>query len=74
VAHREGQIRIEYEGRISRDLHECLAAFRGVRVKGNSPLVLEAREPEDVLNRILRYLGDDQMMVRRVELRSARAH
>jgi len=69
----EGQIRVEYSGEVSRDLCERLETIPGLRVVGGRPLTLVSREPETVLNQIMRYLGDEGMRVNRVEFRGARA-
>lgn len=73
MTQRDGQIRVEYEGVLPEALREHLRTERGTRVAGLRPLTLVAGEPEAVLNRIMRYLGDGAMEVRRVELRKARA-
>ncbi len=72
MARREGQIRVEYEGRIPEALREHLQEA-GVCVTETKPLTMLAGRPEIVLNQIMRYLNDNEMQVRRVVLRSARA-
>ncbi len=72
MARREGQIKVEYEGRIPEALREHLETV-GVRVTGTRPLTLSVGRPEIVLNQIMPYLSDEEMRVRRVVLRAARA-
>lgn len=72
MARREGQIQVEYDGKIPDALREHLE-IAGVRVTELKPLILLAGRPEIVLNQIMRYLSDEEMRVRRVVLRSGRA-
>ncbi len=72
MARRSGFVQIEYEGRIPTALKEHLESTR-VKIAGLRPLTLLAGRPEVLLNQILRYLGDEEMRVRRVVLRSGQA-
>jgi hypothetical protein len=70
--HREGWIRVEYDGTIPDGLDEYLRAVDGVRVGSMRPLTLFTDQPEGLLNRLLRYLADRRMSVRRVQVRGSR--
>lgn len=72
MARQEGRISVEYEGRIPEGLREHLTEV-GVCVTGTKPLTLLSGRPEVILNQIMPYLGDHEMRVRRVVLRSASA-
>jgi len=70
---REGWIRIDYDGTIPEGLDEYLQSLGGVRVGSTRPLTLFTDRPERLLNRLLRYLADRRMNVRRVQVRGSRA-
>ncbi len=69
---REGWIRIDYDGTIPEGLDEYLQGLGGVRVGSRRPLTLFTDRPEGLLNRLLRYLADRRMSVRRVQVRGSR--
>ncbi len=69
----QGHIRVLYAGKLPDGFREQLSTMSEVEVAGVRPLTLVSQQPEDVLNRIMRYLGDSEMRVERVELRPARA-
>jgi len=65
VAGHAGYVKVEYSGRVSRELGEYLEGmgFRAVRAR---PLVLPAERPGELVGRILRFLADTRMGVSRV--------
>ncbi|MCL6580893.1 MAG: hypothetical protein K6U08_04655 [Firmicutes bacterium] len=74
MVRREGQIRVEYEGRVPAELWEHLRSSDDLRVVRENPLTLASGRPGVVLNRIWPYLTRSSgMCVRRVVLRGGRA-
>lgn len=69
----QGQITVRYDGQIPDALLEYFWAIGGVRVTAIRPLVIETGDPEDLLNRIYRLVGDSTMKTRYIELRPARS-
>ncbi len=71
MARRRGYLKIDYGGSIPKALTEYFSAVPGISAVSFRPLVLNAPDPDRLLNEIGPYLRDSEMRVERIQLRPA---